>query len=547
MTRESPIEQATLPSRTALLVLLLVFLCAGLLLIPYPGVQNDEALFANGIYTPQTQVEHITLFGLPVPIMIMTYVGALKAWIYTPIFSVWAPSPYSLRIPVLLLGALAVWLYSRYLALISGRRAALIGALLLATDVTFLLTTTFDWGPVALQHTLLIGGLVLVLRFYRGKSMLALGSGFFLFGLALWDKALFLWMLSGIVVAAALLYHREIRSVLTVKRCGFAALAFLLGSLPFVGYNLANGFQTFRGKQYSFSIFSYKAEIMTRSLTGTALAGYLIDFDTPAPVPEHAEGIEAVSLGIADLAGHPQRGPLPWLLGLAILTAPLSFRSGRGRLLLFFAIGFAIAWFQMLITEGAGASAHHTILLWPHVIGFVAVSLASVMDSMPSRTVWVAWLLVAVATLANILLINWHLAGFVRFGPGPAWTTASYSLAEAVNRTKPAVIFTADWGMGDALRMLLRGEIPIHNAVEPYHLTELDDAERQAILSRLNAEAAVYINYVDGRDVFPNAKRLFQECAEEHGFTQELIEVVRDSRGRDVFELYRFQRSSVGP
>ena len=337
--------------KIALCALLLIFLIAGLLLIPYPGVQNDEALFANGIYTPGTQVEHISLFGLQVPIMIMTYVGALKAWLYTPIFAIWAPSPYSLRLPVLLLGVLVIWLFARYLDLIAGRRAALIGAVLLATDVTFLLTITFDWGPVALQQTLLLGGLILVLRFHRQESTRALGTGFFLFGLALWDKALFLWMFSGIAVAAALLYRREIRGLWSARRCRIAALGFVLGALPFLGYNIANGFETFQGKHYSFSDFSHKLEIMKRTVDGTVMGGFLIDYGTPAPVPQRAEGIEAVSLGIAGLAGHPQTGPLPWLIGLAILTAPLAVRAGQGRLMLFFLIAFTIAWFQMLITD----------------------------------------------------------------------------------------------------------------------------------------------------------------------------------------------------
>jgi hypothetical protein len=82
--------------------------------------------------------------------------------------------------------------------------------------------------------------------------------------------------------------------------------------------------------------------------------------------------------------------------------------------------------------------------------------------------------------------------------------------------------------------------IPIHNAIEPFYRTELDDAERQQILNRLNTEAAVFVSYADGRDVFPKAKHLLRDCAGNQGFRQELIDVARDSRGREVFELYRF-------
>ena len=41
-------------------------------------------------------------------------------------------------------------------------RAALLAAILLATDPTFLLPDTFDWGPLALQHLLVVSGCLLI-------------------------------------------------------------------------------------------------------------------------------------------------------------------------------------------------------------------------------------------------------------------------------------------------------------------------------------------------------------------------------------------------
>jgi len=128
------------------LALCLAFFLQGLVLIPYLGVQNDEALFGMAIYQPLTAEYSARILGHSVPTMIMSYIGALKAWIYAPMFRLWPPSPYSLRIPVLLF-----W-HADSLAVLpagkghGGRARGAGGCALLAFDPIFLLTNTFDWG-----------------------------------------------------------------------------------------------------------------------------------------------------------------------------------------------------------------------------------------------------------------------------------------------------------------------------------------------------------------------------------------------------------------
>jgi hypothetical protein len=59
---------------------------------------------------------------------------------------------------------------------------------LIATDTSFILTTCFDWGLVALQHFLMIASLLLTLTFAASGTRLALFFGFFCFGLGMWTK-----------------------------------------------------------------------------------------------------------------------------------------------------------------------------------------------------------------------------------------------------------------------------------------------------------------------------------------------------------------------
>ncbi len=112
--------------------------------------------------------------------MIQSYAGTLKTYLYWPLIRNLPPSPWLVRFPMLLAGALTIFLLrirrdrsqppSR-----TNRRAPL------ATDAVYLLTTTVDWGPVALQHLLMVAGCLAIVRH---RPVL----GAFLFGLAMWTK-----------------------------------------------------------------------------------------------------------------------------------------------------------------------------------------------------------------------------------------------------------------------------------------------------------------------------------------------------------------------
>src|SRR5579864_9244179 len=146
---------------------LLTFFSLGWILLPYPGLQVDETLYAMPYFPGHGATFAIRTMGHEVPLMLMSYVGALKTWVSYPILSLWSPSYLTVRVPVLFMGAFTVGMFVWLLDSLHSRRAAWWGGLLLATDTTFLLTTCFDWGPVAFQHFLLVASLVALWKFVR--------------------------------------------------------------------------------------------------------------------------------------------------------------------------------------------------------------------------------------------------------------------------------------------------------------------------------------------------------------------------------------------
>ena len=66
-----------------------LFCAAGVVFAPLLGIENDESLFGVAIYAP-VEPNTIHVFGLRVPLMLISYLGALKSWLYTPVFRVLA-------------------------------------------------------------------------------------------------------------------------------------------------------------------------------------------------------------------------------------------------------------------------------------------------------------------------------------------------------------------------------------------------------------------------------------------------------------------------
>src|SRR5205085_5898113 len=96
------------------------------------------------------------------------------------------------------------------------------------------------------QHLLLIAGMFLLARFYQERRTIVLAGGCFLFGLAMWDKALAIWILSGIAVGGILTIPRQILAVITLRRAAISVLSFALGALPLIAFNVKHPLATFR-------------------------------------------------------------------------------------------------------------------------------------------------------------------------------------------------------------------------------------------------------------------------------------------------------------
>ena len=475
----------TITARTwvGLAALALAFMAAASLFVPRLGIEADEAMVGNGIYEHGAPVYSWHFGENEVPVMLLSYLGALKTWLVHPWLDLWAPGRTSLRFPMIVAGAVTLWLFFALLDRIQGRSAAWIGTLLLATDPSFLLIEATDFGFVALQFVFKLSAILLLVRFHREGRQRALSAAFFLFGLALWDKAVFLWVLFGLVVATVVTFPRELwRNVSArggrIPNYALAAVSIILGALPLLIYNIAHPLRTLRttAKIAGEPVFA-KVEILWRTLDGFVLFGFMTS-DEPRPQTGAARHwYQAISLRLSDWTHHPEHDWMLVALAAAAVAFPLLWRTSARKPMLFGLSASVATWFAMALTTGAGAAAQHVILLWPFPFLMIAVALSH----LPRPA---ALVVTTVLCLSNLAVTNNYYAELIRNGPAIHWTDAIDPLNVYLQSLHADHVFIADWGFLETLNLLSEGSLPVVSA---------DSTDEAAIQNMFGAGGSVFV------------------------------------------------------
>ena len=526
MLVDTGVVATSITAGVAALLICLLFIVIGVPWIDEPGIQTDEALFASGIYPP---------FGPDYPLMVMTYVGALKSCIWAMIFKLWPPSPSSVRIPAVLLGALSIWwLYDLMLRTL-GTRAALAGAALVATDPIYVLYSRWDHGPVVIQHLCLVGAMLGLVRFHQQRRAVWLAAGFFALGLGMWDKAIFAWLLSGLGVAALVVFSRPVWNAMTCRNLVLATAAFALGASPLIVYNARRKLVTFRGNTvWSTNDFAVKARLLRLTLEGEVLFGSMVRESWDGPLREPSSAAAAATVSIALAAGMPRQTWMGYLAAAGVLLLPLVWRTPARNAALFAVICVAVAWLQMALVKGAGTGAHHTILLWP----LPTMGTAAVLSAASRKVRFGLGLFVAVVIAAcgsNLLVLGTYYTNLLRNGGTSSWTDAMYPAFDAIRKMDKEAVCIVDWGFLDTLRMLEQGRTQLCLTADP-----VDDEGRRNALFQISQPGYVFLTHTDGNESFPGITARLVEFAASRGFRRIHRQFFADSNGRNTVEVFQF-------
>ncbi len=516
-----------------LAAILLIFLFFGLTRIGNVGVQYDEILFGNAALG-KIDNTFIAREFLGIPTLLMAHIGALKAYLYYPIFALFGVSAETIRIPAVILtlfSAFALYLLS---AKIFGKKTALLAVLFFALSPSVIQHTRYDVGPNAIELFLKIISLYLVLLLsqtrklrYAALPVLAVFAGVF-------NKLNFIWFLNGLLVSLTVLHFkpllnlefqagkRELKLPLILS-AGFG-LSYLYCFSAVGGYN-ASGYVSLSALKLNFAVVSNN---LIGVLDGTAFYNYAF--------------------------GNLQSVWAPFFVWAVILiiTAgfPLSIRSSdirnsqKTRYYHFILLNLVLTVVQIYFT-GLAIASWHALTIFPFISIAMAYSLRLLYDFCKKRLKFeglrltAAFLLIISALTAYNIGINLKYVSACNFPPkNHSWSAEIYNLINYA-KERPEKFISLDWGTHTQLIAFTGAKNKFYELL--WILNGAGDAESRKILFENCMDGAdnLFIMHSPETSSFINPRNNFFETVKEHNLEAQKVKEFRESGGRVIFEIYR--------
>lgn len=526
------------PSALILFLAAVYFVQAAGRWITSPGLQYDEVLFVNVATGEPINGLFVAKRILGVPIMLMGYIGALKAYLFYPIFKLFGVSPATIRWPVIVLALLTLGVAYAVARFSFSRWVSSLLVLTMAVDPAFMYMTKLDYGPVALMLFLKLSALLFALL------TISTGSPRYLWGmsaacaLGLYDKLNFIWFLLALVVAGGILFHGELAAAWRRDRWGFLLPLLLLVALTSVA-TVVLVIPQFAASQAEASWVTpldrlrYVLGLYARTMNGKAL--YLLVTKSPLATGSLTNAVVCfglVGLVVAIIRAARKAG------GVARL--PLETRILGCHLLIFLLIVV-----QLLITKKAWGP-HHIMMLYPFQLFIVfgaAVSLAGTVGATAAA---------AVLVVSGLSVGAAYERGFRPTAElEPQWSPVVYDLVDYVNDRSADGIVSVDWGIHNQVWALGTPRTRTTSRDRWPQFRTLGDRRAQEVMYRRDFENRRVLAILHGRgwDIMPAVRKNFMEWARVFGMVPTLDRVFTSPAGTVIFEVYSVDgsRSASGP
>jgi hypothetical protein len=540
---------------------LVVFLALCLYQIELPGLHYDEAREAG---VPAMQLlmgqpvetfrgSGIRITGTVFPLMVTDYIGALNIYLLLPFFALLGIDVFALRLMPIVFAALTLFLTYLLAQQLFNKRVAVITYLLLAVNPSFIFWSRQGVFVTSITATIAVASLLCWLRWYRERRARYLYMATYLFGLGLYAKLLFLWVIVALGATFLVLKISSLRKGLRLwvssgrlayKQLIIALVCFLLGILPLIIYN----FQT-KGT------FLTLTGNLTSSYYGTSNLAFAENLVT------RLEQFKVALNGghLWYLGGVFTNDFYPFFFvgaGLACIPVVLLRAKDEWRRVAFPFLMLAFMVLASCFTVSALWLTHYAILVpFPPMAVAVALDLL-VRYAIPSgaghegNPIYrfipdlVVFLLVAILMTSDLQVdLSYHKA-LARSGGYAAHSSASYELARYLQDQGVPSPLAMDWGIDATVQFLTLGAV---NPIEIFgYEWEPNEAFEERLEIFLPNPDNLYIFHSPGESVF-HRRQAFDRLVVEMDKVSRVEEVILDRSGKSIFVLVRVIRGgSIG-
>ncbi|MFA5136548.1 MAG: glycosyltransferase family 39 protein [Patescibacteria group bacterium] len=478
-----------------------------------PGLHYDEVFYTNAALGSID--DNFVYFKIGAfPVMIMDYIGALKAWVYGSIFKFFGVSPLSIRFPNILITAVSLWLLYLVTKRLFEKKIARLTVFLLSVDPTFIILTRLDFGPVVLAfliRVLMMYFFILFLKKKKGKYLIIASL---LSALGIFNKLDFVWFVNAMILGSLIVYRKRYL-IFWNKRKPYVKTIFLAIIATFtitVGYAFM---KTGYYKTIDFFYWSHFTRILKD--TGNLIDGSLFFISHFG--------------NTSDLQGQLwQSGEIYnaifWAIIFFQIVRTISVKDNNKKHATIFMVLLAmLIYWQIIVTSLAGAS-WHLFTLYPFLTILFAKGLSHMWQEKRSR--WIAVILLGFILIRSISIYSQYLRSFEK-PKSIFWSPAIYELIKFTKQTDARFV-AVDWG--------------IHNALQTYDHKKDKYFDMWTTFIKdpadltLSDSETYYILYPQKDASFKQPRKSFFTRAKQNKINMTKIKEIR-YKNETIFELYK--------
>lgn len=519
---------------------LLLFAILASLYLDKPGLQTDEILFAN---LSLGEINHTTYIARKIggiTFFVISYIGALKSWIFIPIFKVFGFNYFSIRFPMILLSMGSLYLVYRSLKIsINKPFLPWIVLLALVSESTFITMVRTDVGPIAIEYFCKILCILLIFKYLQNNNQKYLILLPIVLALGIFNKLNFAWFSNALIGSCLLLLPLIETKKERISFAKILAATFFIELIVFVAFNKLNPGMVrsnisldFKSIKNKLQLFYYFGKGIFDG-TGFYRIQYLIS--------EKSFGFNPVSKSIYDIFYYL----FDFCLLLVILNLVLVIRKVWRKeneksdfYFLFFAGIITLISGQIFIVENA-RNLWHYYTLFPF---FTICLFYSVYQLFSSKIRWVFFGIIFVYNLNNYSTYVYALQHKV---PNPFWSNKINELADFVRPIKGEFV-ELDWGLSTQLLCITK-----QDKFKRGFLTK----KGELTAYQNHAAEVLYTDYVSNKDLEklyfisiqskladPKMNTIFEEMTKEKGLQKILIKNFYEKDNTLIYSIFRLKK-----
>lgn len=425
------------------LLVVTLFFSLSVYRIDYPGIFNDEILWGNAALGGIDD-SMIILKIFDVPIMLMSYIGALKSWLYYPVFKIFGVSPYSIRIPMILCGSISLLMVKWVTTQLFNSKIAAIVMVILAIDSSFVTQTRVDQGPIVLALFISLSCIYYFIKLLSEVKPAYLWAILALSIAGIFNKLNFIWFVNSFFFSALFVYGREIQSGIKLR---FPRRANLVILSLFIGYLFCASYFVILSKIFNLMGTFDFAKLPER-----------ISFVFTKLFIHQVKGDSFYNYALGNLHSRASSYYCWFLLSVVVVGLVIAFIKRReidstvNKSSAFVAIITILLLVQIIITEQA-SSYWHIYVLYPFITILFGYAIFCLTDCLLADKVYRRILFSLIMT--SIVGYQVHMNSlYLDFYGKPEknihWSSASYALLD-YTLSAPYTFVSADWGIHNQL------------------------------------------------------------------------------------------------